>query len=113
MMKLMKKHYMPISAIMIFISVFLYQFFYMVQIPYIKQYSLQDINYLNLLLYILIVLVVVSLIYNIPLLLTIEISQSLRIPTLRITISYHTYSIQYGSIEFVTNRYKSFSVFRC
>ena len=85
----------------------------MVQIPYIKQYTLQDINYLKLLFYTLIVLVVVTLIYNIPLLLIIEISQPIRIPAVRVTISYHTFSIQYGSIELVINKHKLFNVFRC
>ncbi len=113
MMKLIKKHYMPILAIIIFVSVFVYQFFYLVQIPYIQKYSLQYINYLHLLSYTLVVLAAVTIIYNIPLILTIEVSQSFIIPSLRIPVSYQRFSFQYVSKDLVTSRYKSFSVFRC
>lgn len=113
MMKLMKKHYMPILAIMIFVSVFLYQFFYVVQIPYIQRYSLQEIDYLNVLSYTLFVVVVVSVIFNVPLLLTIEIAQFKIIFSIHISTSHQSFTFYYKPVTLTTNIYKSFSVFRC
>lgn len=113
MLKRMRKHYMPILATMIFVSIFLYQFFILIQIPYIQQYSLQTINYFNLIIYLLLVLFIVTNIYNLPLLLVIEISQSFKLPNLHISFNYQKYSVIYQSITLIKNRYKSYSVFRC
>ena len=108
-----KKHYMSILSIIVFVSVFLYQFFHLFQIPFITQYSLQEINYLNLILYILLVLLVVILSYNIFLLLTIEISQTFILPSIRVKETYQNFSSLYISKSIVTNKYKTYSVFRC
>ncbi len=113
MIKFLKKHYMPILATTIFVSVFFYQFFNLAQISYIQQYSLQGINYLGLLSYTVVVLVVVSIMYNVPLLLTIKISQSIRIPLVRIPISHQRYIVQLVSTIFIVNRNKLYNVFRC
>ena len=113
MLKLIKKHYMPLLASAIFISVFLYQFFCLVQIPFIKQYSSQEINYINLLVYLLIVLLVVSLIYNIVICFTIEISISFRMNKIRVSKPYQDAIRVFASKIFFSKRYKSFSVYRC
>jgi hypothetical protein len=113
MLKLIKKHYMPLLASAIFISVFLYQFFCLVKIPFIKQYSLQEINYINLLVYLLVVLLVVSLIYNFALCLTIEISISFRLSNIRVTKPYQETIRTCVSKILISKRYKSFSVYRC
>ena len=113
MLKLIKKHYMQLLASAIFISVFLYQFFCLVKIPYIKQYSLQEINYINLSVYLLMVLLVISLIYNIVICLTIEISISFRLNNIRVITPYQeTIRICVSKI-LISKRYKSFSVYRC
>jgi hypothetical protein len=113
MRKFMKKHYMQILVIIIFISVFLYQLFNLLRIPFIQQYSVQNIDYLRLLLYVVGVVIVLTITYNIPLLLTIEISQSLIIPSFRVEYSFNNYSYQYIPKNIIIKRFKLYSVFRC
>ncbi len=113
MLKRMRKHYMPLLATMIFIFIFLYQFFILTQIPYIQQYSLQTINYFNLIVYLLLALFTVTIIYNLPLLLVIEISQSFKLPIIHLSFRYQKYSVIYQSLTLIKNRYKAYNVFRC
>lgn len=113
MMKLFKKHYMPILTIMIFVSVFLYQLLDLARIPYIQRYSLQNINYFKLLIYTVTVFIAVTILFNIPLLLTIEIAQSFRIPSFRINKLYQDFTSKYKSNDLIIYRHKSYRVFRC
>jgi len=113
MVKLLKKHYMPVLAILIFVSVFLWQFFYLIGLPSIQQYAYKDINYLNLLSYLIFVLLIVSLIYNIPLLLSLHLYQSFRIPRLRVTVLYNNKYTQLKSTILIVKRYQTFQVIRC
>ena len=113
MIKLIRKHYMCILVITVFVSVFLYQFLCLIRIPVIQTYSLQDINFLKLLSYIAFAILSVSIIYNIPLLLVVELNQSIKLPKLRVLKTYQKYTIQYNSMNLITNRHKAYNVFRC
>lgn len=113
MLKQIKKHYMPILTVLIFISVFFYQFFCLTRIPVIEQYSLKDIDYVRLLVYVLIVVLITILVYNITLFLSIEISISFELNYIRFTTTYKKVVRSYSSKNLVSKKYKTFSVYRC
>jgi len=110
---LIKKHYMLILAPAIFILVFLYQLFKLLNITVIQSHALQELNYLVLVSYIVFVVVFVSFLFNIPLLISIELIQSINIPNLRVGFTYKNYLVLMKSMKLIINRYRTFSVYRC
>jgi hypothetical protein len=113
MLKQFRKHYMSILTLTIFISVFLYQFLNLIKIPIISQYSLVEINYLYLLIYTILISSVVSIIYNVMLFATIEITLSFSTSNISIKAPYREISYDYISKIIISKRYKTYSVFRC
>jgi len=113
MMNLLKKHYMPFFAIIIFISIFCYQFFYLLRMPYLEQYSLQTIDYTKLLYYTIAVLTIVTIVYNVTVLLTFTISYSIRIPRMTLPYSFKKDYSGHSFPIFVFKKFQVYQVIRC
>jgi hypothetical protein len=113
MKKLIKDNYFNILAVVIFISVFLYQFFYMVNLPTIIFLSQAEFNYSEVLLNVFIIIIGVSILYNIPLLITITFYQQIEFETLHIDLPLLKKYYNYVMVIITQNRQKNYSVYRC
>ncbi len=113
MKKLIKDNYFYILAAVIFISVFLYQFFYIVNLPTIVFLSRTEFDYLEILINVLIIIIGVSIFYNIPLLITIKFYYQIKFKTLHIDLPLLKKYYNYIIVIITQNRNKNYSVYRC
>ena len=113
MKKLIKDNYFYVLAVVIFISVFLYQFFYVMNLPTIMFFSRTEINYLEVLINVFIIIIGVSIFYNIPLLINITFYQQVKFKTLHMDLPLLKKHYNYMKVIITQNRHKDFSVYRC